>query len=97
MAEGDGEDGHGRQEEENENKEVEVWNYVMFVLAGWFVPYGKNDVVERAKEVFNLEELKGARAAFCDHSDMVGIENKTDENFSQTHWLSPPRGWYNGQ
>ena len=32
-----------------------VWNYVMFVLGGWFGLYGKADVVERAKEVFSLK------------------------------------------
>ena len=52
----DGGGGGGRdEEEENENKVVMVWNYVMFVLGGWFGLYGKADVVERAKEVFSLK------------------------------------------
>ena len=33
-----------------ENKDVIVWDYVMFVLAGWFQTFPKEDVMKRAVE-----------------------------------------------
>ena len=56
-----------------ENKDVMVWNYVMFMLAGWFQSFPKEDVMKRAVETFSHDEIKTAKVAFCDNKEVAEV------------------------
>ena len=66
--------------EVKENKDVMVWNYVMFVLAGWFQSFPKEDVMKRAMETFSHDEIKTAKVAFCDNPVISDLDNKNWRN-----------------
>ena len=65
---GGGEDG----EVENKNKDVQVFNYVLCVIIGWFENYGKEDVYKKIHEVFNENEVRSAKQALCNPEKILG-------------------------
>ena len=73
MADEDGGVTGGGGDEVNENKDVVVWNYVMFLLAGWFGSFPKEACLKKAAEVFTKDELKEAKAAFCDNKEVAEV------------------------
>ena len=84
MADEDGGVTGGGGDEVKENKDVIVWNYVMFLLAGWFNKFPKEDVMKKAAEVFSKEELKDAKVAFCDNKELTDVASKASR---ETHTL----------